>query len=461
MKMIVFSSFKTFPSLSPPPSSSSIAEEKKNEGNDHYKAQNYTHALRSYSDAIALCPETPAFYGNRSACYMMLNQYKDALNDARQSVQLDNTFEKGYVRIAKCCIALGDATGAEQAVLKVLALAPTSTAVALESVQCKKLRQFEETSAACYAQQDYRTAVYHVDGCLKIAPACMRLKLLKAECLAFLGRVEEAGDLAVSCMHIEPSNADAIYVRGLCLYYSDNLDKGLVHFQRTLTLDPDHSKARNLRVKAKSLKEKKQTGNELYTAGKFREAQVVYTDALTVDPLNKDINSKLYYNRALVNVKCGNINDAIRDCTAALAINGGYLKALLMRARCHNDMKNWEECVKDYEQALTLEKTAATNNLLKAAKLELKKSKRKDYYKILGIERNATDHEVKKAYRKRALVHHPDRHSNASDEVKLLEECKFKEVGEAYAVLSDARKRSRYDNGQDLDDEPGGGHGEW
>lgn len=45
--------------------------------------------------------------------------------------------------------------------------------------------------------------------------------------------------------------------------------------------------------------------------------------------------------------------------------------------------------------------------LLKRAQLELKKSKRKDYYKVLGVGKNATDDEIKKAYRKRALLHHP------------------------------------------------------
>lgn len=46
-------------------------------------------------------------------------------------------------------------------------------------------------------------------------------------------------------------------------------------------------------------------------------------------------------------------------------------------------------------------------HLLKNAQLELKKSKRKDYYKVLGVDKNATEDEIKKAYRKRALLHHP------------------------------------------------------
>lgn len=45
--------------------------------------------------------------------------------------------------------------------------------------------------------------------------------------------------------------------------------------------------------------------------------------------------------------------------------------------------------------------------LLKNAQVELKKSKRKDYYKILGVDKNASEDEIKKAYRKRALMHHP------------------------------------------------------
>lgn len=65
-----------------------------------------------------------------------------------------------------------------------------------------------------------------------------------------------------------------------------------------------------------------------------------------------------------------------------------------------------------------------------------------DYYKILNVDKNASEDEIKKSYRKLAMKHHPDRNP---DNKKSEEE--FKKIGEAYSILSDPIKRENYDNG--------------
>ena len=66
-------------------------------------------------------------------------------------------------------------------------------------------------------------------------------------------------------------------------------------------------------------------------------------------------------------------------------------------------------------------------------------SKKRDYYEVLEVGREASEQEIKSAYRKKAMQHHPDRNPDSREEA----EERFKEAAEAYAVLSDAQKRSQ------------------
>ena len=71
---------------------------------------------------------------------------------------------------------------------------------------------------------------------------------------------------------------------------------------------------------------------------------------------------------------------------------------------------------------------------------------KRDFYDVLGVAKDASEEEIKKAYRKLAMKYHPDRNQGKGDEkhAKVSEE-KFKEVKEAYEVLTDANKRAAYD----------------
>jgi len=78
-------------------------------------------------------------------------------------------------------------------------------------------------------------------------------------------------------------------------------------------------------------------------------------------------------------------------------------------------------------------------------------SEKKDYYDVLGVSKNANDDELKKAYRKLAKKYHPD----ANPDNKKEAEAKFKEVNEAYEVLSDPQKRKMYDQFGTVDPQQG------
>ncbi|KOX78956.1 DnaJ like protein subfamily C member 7 [Melipona quadrifasciata] len=417
-----------------------------------YVEKQYKEALKEYSELIELYPNTPLHYANRAACYMMLDKYPPALEDAKKCIELDAKVCKAYVRIVKCCLILGDIVQAETTLSKLLEVDPENKGITTEKKDLEYVKRFLKDADAAYNAKDYRKVVYCMDRCCDVSTRCTRFKLTKAECLVFLGRYQEAQEIANDILHIDKQNADAIYVRAMCLYFQDNIDRAFAHFQQVLRLAPDHAKALEIYKRAKNLKKKKEEGNAAYEKEQYEKAYKLYTEALTIDPQNILTNAKLHYNKATVAAKLNRLNESVSECTEALKLDENYLKALLRRAAAYMELKEYEEAVHDLEKAYKMDKSSDNKRLLMEAKLALKKSKRKDYYKILGIDKNASTDDIKKAYRKRAMVHHPDRHPNATEGEKKEQEKKFKEVGEAYGILSDPKKRSRYDNGHDIDD---------
>jgi DnaJ family protein C protein 7 len=305
--------------------------------------------------------------------------------------------------------------------------------------------RFDIEAKKAYDRQDYKKAMYCIEKNLDHIP-CTRYKLQKAVCLASLGQFQEAQNIANDILHIDQRNVEAIYMRGVCLYNQGNIKQALNHFKRALHLAPNHGGAIINYKRAKALLQKMEDGNKAYNEGRFSEAYSTYTEALKLEPKNNLANMKLFYNRALVCSRLSRLTEAVADCSSALEISENNQHVLLLRARCYMDLGEFDKSVRDYKKAFEIDKSQGTRKLLEDAKSALKNSERKDYYSIFGVNKNASADEIKKAYRKKALIHHPDRHMNASEADRKEQEKKFKEVGAAFEILSSPQKRARYDN---------------
>jgi DnaJ homolog subfamily C member 3 len=114
------------------------------------------------------------------------------------------------------------------------------------------------------------------------------------------------------------------------------------------------------------------------------------------------------------------------------------------------DAEDWEVAINTITKASEIrpDKKNVTNQLLQKAQVELKRSKNKDYYKVLDVARDADERQIRSAYKKMSKLHHPDK-AMAKGISKEEAEKKMAGINEAWEVLGDPELRRRFDMGDD------------
>ncbi|ORY00732.1 hypothetical protein BCR34DRAFT_494387 [Clohesyomyces aquaticus] len=439
------------------------AESYKAAGNKFFKIKDYTQAVKEYSKAIEADPRNATYYSNRAAALMSANRYVEALDDCKMADELDPGNMKILLRLGRLYTSLGRP---DEALAALGSINPPATARDMQPAVSMRqhIRQAQEILDSGGSGSLVIHALNQAEkGLGQRVDSPRKWRLMRGEAHLKMGNVNalgEAQNIAMSLLRNNNQDPDALVLRGRALYTQGENDKAIQHFRQALNCDPDFKQAVKYLRMVQKLERMKEEGNAAFKSLKYQEAIDTYTKALEVDPSNKNTNSKILQNRALCNTKLKNWKPAIADCDKALQLDPSYTKARKTRAKALGESGNWEEAVRELKAIH--EANPSEPNItqeIRNAEMELKKSQRKDYYKILGVEKDATEQEIKKAYRKLAIVHHPDK--NRDDDQAAD---RFKEIQEAHETLSDPQKRARYDSGEDLIDpsemfNPGGGFG--
>lgn len=145
--------------------------------------------------------------------------------------------------------------------------------------------------------------------------------------------------------------------------------------------------------------------------GDIDTAVRLYDECLGFDSLNNAFNVTILYNSGCALAKVGKNEDALTVLGKAINMNKEYVKVYMKRGDIYMVMEKYQEAVHEFTKVKELApQTPGIREKVKNSQIELKKSKRKDYYTILELAKDAGESEIKKGYRLMAIKWHPDKH---------------------------------------------------
>ena len=425
-------------------------EKLKEKGNAEFKKQNYAEAIRYYDEAIDINPKEPTLYSNKGLCEKNLKKYLSSIESYKKALELNPLNTKNLFKLYAVYILVGNYQEALSLVNQCCELEPQNTMFKTGKDEVEKLIDNIKLIQSYCEKGDYERAEEISKQLIDKSPGSKTFKKEYIKLLLDRVKINDAlNEISKVPFGDRMDDLDFDYLTALAYYYDGAYAKSKEVLLKVLSKDNENKMYLDLRHKLNSIETIKEKANALFKEKKYEEAIEEYGRVLEFDPSNNKFNSIIYANRALCYQNLNKYKEALKDSNLSLKANPFYARGYVKRAHVYEKLNMFDEAKFDYQKAKEIDPTIKDIDYnIKSATDQASKAKKRDYYKILGVDRNASDAEIKKAYRKMALKYHPDRNAE-SEETKTMAQKNFIDVNDAYSVLSDPKKKSMYDQGVD------------
>ncbi|KAI9707129.1 MAG: hypothetical protein M1836_000089 [Candelina mexicana] len=426
---------------------------------------NLNDALTYFDVAISRDPQNYLTIFKRGATYLSLGKNAQATSDFDKVLAIKPGFENALLQRAKI-----KSKNAEWA-------AARADYEAAGKKNGPELQDLEEAQGAATlaakAEQngDWEACVSQAGVAIMTAGTALGLRQLRARCRFERGEVHEGVSDLAHVLQISPGSIEPhLQISALLFYSLGDTERGLTQIRKCLHSDPDSKACSKLfrrekvihkeLVKIAGLMDKRQfnsaskmlvgTGEDVGLIQDVRDDEKTFKEAGTIHKNSpQELLSQLLETTCEAYSEMNNHKKAQPYCTEALTLNPISLYALLSKAQRQIDIDDFDAAISTLEHAKEHHPSSQkVQSQLQNAHTLLKRSKQKDYYKVLGVSREADERTIKHAYRKLTKQFHPDKAKNQGLSKEEAEK-KMASINEAYEVLSNEELKARFDRGDD------------
>ena len=422
-------------------------------------------ALVYYDAAIARDPNNYLTLFKRATTYLSLGRTSQATDDFNRVLTIKPGFEGAHAQLGRIRARGGDWDGAKK---QYILARKDEELAALEEAKGAAL-----LAEAAAKSGNWEECANQAGEAILVASRSLPLREMRARCNFESGHaVRGIADLQ-HILQMRPGDTSPhVKISAVQFYGLGDVEEGMKAIRKCLHSDPDS------KVCKKLLRQEKNVDKALQKIVKALDKNQPTTAVRQLVPtgedegLIKEVKDQVKALREdgtippsvsdalvsrLVSMACqayyeSNSKKAKEYCAESLSLDENSFYGLLHQGKTQLDAEDYDASIntlkKAQEAAPSESKRGVADQLLREAEIALKRSKTKDYYKVIGVPHDADERQIKAAYRKLSKQHHPDKAAKQGL-TKEDAEKKMASINEAYEVLSDPELRARFDRGDD------------